>query len=239
MVCWSAAAHLAVFFFLLNFQFPAHFKEAPVYYVDVLNLPVANPQAGTPAVAPGETKTTPAPPQPSPPAPREMTLPTKPAAKLPARQTTPSPKKTETAESEREFADRLSRLEREAAARHEAAALDALRKRAGGRGPAGMPGATGTEAGSDYASYIKSRLEDEFKTTIAYQSKNPEVVMKLIIGQNGRVIRKQITKSSRDSLFEDSVSRAIIKAEKNFRPPPGGSQFEIEVKFSPQGIGKK
>ena len=240
MVGYSAIAHLIVFFLLLNFQFPAHFNEAPVYYVDVLDLPVAHPQAGTPAVAPGETKSAPAPPPPAPPSPREMTLPAKPAAKLPPKQTAPrSPKKTEEAETAQEFEERIARLEREAEARHAAGAVEALRKKGGSKGTVGMPGGTGTEAGSDYASYIKSRLEDEFRTTITFQSKSPEVLIRLTISQNGRVIRQQIIKSSKDKLFEDAVFRAIAKAEKNFRPPPSGNQFDIEVRFSPQGIGKK
>jgi colicin import membrane protein len=231
MVCFSAIIHLFVYFFLLEFHFPAHFKEAPVYYVDILDLPVAHPQAGTPSQG-----TSPSPPSPpAAPVPREMILPAKP----PARQTAAiPPKKPEATETAREFEERIARMEHEAAARHEAAAIEALRKKGATRGPVGMPGATGTEAGSDYASYIKSRLEDEFKSTIAYQSKNPEVYVKLVISPPGRIIRQQIVKSSKDKLFEDSVFRSIVKAERNFRPPPSGNQFEITVKFSPQGIGK-
>ncbi len=164
-----------------------------------------------------------------------MTLPAKPSAKQPI---TAPPKKPEAAETVREFEKRMEQLEHTAAARHEAAALEALRRRGGSRGPVGMPGAKGTEAGSDYASYIKSRLEDEFRSTIAYESKAPEVYVKLVINSFGRIVRQQIVKSSRDKLFEDSVARTIAKAERNFRPPPGGTQFEITVKFSPQGIGK-
>lgn len=239
MVGYSAVVHLIVFIFLLNFSLPTHFKEAPVYYVDLLNLPVASPQAGTPDVAPGATNGTPAPPPPPAPRPREMTLPAKPE-KASGRQTAPTPpKQPDPTETAREFEERIARLEQEAAAGHQAAALEALRKKSGTKGTAGMPGATGSEAGSDYASYIKSRLEDEFKATIAFQTKNPEVLVKLTIGKNGRVIRQQILRSSQDKLFEDSVFRTIIKAEKNFRPPPGGNQFDIEIRFSPQGIGKK
>jgi colicin import membrane protein len=232
MVCYSVIIHLIVYFFLLKFHFPAHFKEAPVYYVDILDLPVANPQAGTPT----EGAKAPVPPQPAPPVPHEMALPAKPPAKQPV---AVPPKKSESAETAREFEERIARMEHEAAARHEAAAIEALRKRGASKGPSGIPGATGTEAGSDYASYIKSRLEDEFKSTIAYQSKNPETYVKLAISPNGRIIRQQIIKSSKDKVFEDSVFRAIAKAEKNFRPPPGGNQVEITVKFSPQGIGKQ
>jgi colicin import membrane protein len=231
MVCCSAVVHLIVYFFLIEFHFSAHFKEAPVYYVDILDLPVANPQAGSPAQAEG----TPTPPPPAVPAKREMIIPAQPPVGL---KPAPPQKKPE-AETAREFEKRIAQMEREAAARNQAAAIEALRKKVAARGPVGIPGGTGTEAGSDYASYIRSRLEDEFKTTIAFQTKNPELLVKLVISQNGRIIRQQIIKSSRDKLFEDSVSRAIAKAEKNFRPPPGGNQFEIEVKFSPQGIGKK
>jgi colicin import membrane protein len=234
--CCSVVLHLTVYFLILNFQFPVRFKEAPVYYVDMVNLPVAHPQAGTP----GTTASLPAPPKPAaPPAPPEMTLPAKPAAKPPARQPAPPPKTTEAPESAREFEERLARLDNEAGARHQAAALEALRKKGAGKGAVGMPGATGNEAGSDYASYIRSRLEDEFKTTIAFQTKNPELLVKLTISQNGRIIRQQIMKSSKDKMFEDSVLRSILKAERNFRPPPSGNQFEIDVRFSPQGIGKK
>lgn len=54
MVCGSALFHLLVGLFLLNFHFSSGFREAPVYYVDLLDLPVAHPQAGTPGA--GKTR---------------------------------------------------------------------------------------------------------------------------------------------------------------------------------------
>ena len=236
MACLSVILHLAAYFLLLEFHFPTRFKEAPVYYVDILNLPVANPQAGSPSA--GKAPASPSPPAPAPP--REMTLLTKKPEKIPARQTTAKPaEQPKPVESTREFEERIARLERDAGARHAASAIEALKNKGAAKGPVGMPGSTGTEAGSDYASYIKSRLEDEFRSTIAYQSKAPDVYVKLVVSPSGRIIRQQIVKSSRDKVFEDSVSRAIAKAERNFRPPPNGRQFEITVKFSPQGIGKQ
>ena len=94
MVCYSAIVHLVVYFFLLEFHFPAHFKEAPVYYVDVLDLPVANPQAGTPS----QGASPPPPPPPAAPAPPEMTLPAK---SPPKKATAAPPKKTDEAETTR------------------------------------------------------------------------------------------------------------------------------------------
>ncbi|HEX8960059.1 MAG TPA: TonB family protein [Geobacteraceae bacterium] len=240
MVCWSAVAHLTVCILLVAFHFPAHFKEAPVYYVDVVNLPVAHPQAGTPSGSPAEPKTSAASPLPAPPASREMTMPAKPAGKVPPRPATvPSPKKAETAESDREFEDRLAKIEQRAAAGHEAAALDALRKRVAGRGAAGMPGATGNEAGSDYASYIQSRLTDAFRSTIAFQSRNPQVTVRITIGRSGRIALVRTERSTGDKVFEDAVARAIAKAEQSFPPPPNREQFEIGFVFRPQGVGKK
>jgi colicin import membrane protein len=232
MVCISAIVHVAVFFLLLEFHFPSRFKEAPVYYVDILDLPVANPQAGTPSRSEHPQQASP----PAPPAPREMTLPAKPAPKKPV---AAPPKKPEPTESAEEFNKRMAALENKAAARRIDDAIKALQSKGASKGPVGMPGATGTEAGSDYASYIRSRLEDAFRETIAFQSKKPEVFVKLTISQTGRIIRQQTVKSTRDRIFEDSVARAIGLAEQHFRPPPSGKPFEITVKFSPQGIGKQ
>jgi colicin import membrane protein len=171
-----------------------------------------------------------------------MTLPATPPAKTKpsAAPTKVKPQKT-TPEAAKEFEERLARLEREAEARHEAAALDALKKRVagGGKAPVGMPGATGKEAGSDYGSYIQSRLRDAFKTTIASQSKNPEVVVRLTIDRSGRISRSRLERSTGDKVFEDAVMRAIAKAEQNFPPPPRGEEFEQGFIFKPQGVGKK
>ena len=102
-----------------------------------------------------------------------------------------------------------------------------------------MPGGTGKEAGSDYASYIQSRLRDAFKTTIAYASKAPEVVLRLSIDRTGHVTKSRIERSNGDALFEDAVLKAVSKAEKSFPPPPGGGEFEQGFIFKPQGVAKK
>lgn len=230
MVGVSAVIHVAVFLLLTGFHLSPRFTAAPVYYVDILDLPVANPQAGRSA---GNETPLPSP-QPAQPVLREMTLPAKPHPKQP-----PVPAKPEPTRTARDVEERIARLENEAAARHQAAAIDALRKKGTARAPAGMPGATGTEAGSDYASYIKSRLEDEFRTTISFQSRNPEVIVRLVISRQGRVVRQQVIRSSGDRIFEDAVTRTIMKAERNFVPPPTDREFEITVKFSPRGIGKQ
>lgn len=240
MVCWSAIAHLIFYSFLLLFHFPAYPKEAPVYYVDLLNLPVASPQAGSPGEPQGAPAPPgPAPPQPAAPKPRQMTLPSKQPERAPTRQAeTIAAKRPDAAQAARELDERIARLERDAAARHADAAMEAMRKRGVGAGRVGMPGATGTEAGSDYASYIQSRLKDAFVTTIAFQGKNPEVAVRITIGKTGRISKVRLERSTGDKVFEAAVFRAIAKAEQSFPPPPKGEEFENGFVFRPQGVGK-
>lgn len=234
----SVILHLSLFAVVLRYRFPPPApKEAPVYYVDVVNLPVAAPQAGSPTVAAG------APPKPLPPSPlkQEMALPRTPSpAKAPAEKR-PSPSPAE--ESGREFEERLSKLQRDIDERRQESALDALRRKVTGSARApeqpGMPGGTGAQAGSDYASYIQSRLRDAFRSTIAHQTKAPEVVLRLTIDAGGRVVRQRLERSTGDRIFEESVQKAITIAAKNFPPPPGANEFETGFIFRPQGVGKK
>jgi colicin import membrane protein len=245
MVACSAAIHLALYFFLVTFHFsPRLFTDAPVYYVDVVNLPVADPQAGAPS-PPGSVPPVPAP------ARQEMTLPEKAprkAGQKPAKLSKPQPAKPaerkavapgETAE---QFEERVAKLERQVESQHQSAAMDALRKKLAGAGKgeqAGMPGGKGTEKGSDYASYVRSRLTDAFRSTIAYQTKNPEVVVRLTIDRTGRLAGQQVERSTKDRMFEEAVSKAIAMAEKSFPPPPGGERQEYSIRFTPEGVRNK
>ncbi|AJE04735.1 energy transducer TonB [Geobacter pickeringii] len=234
----SLILHAVLFSVVLFARFPSpSLPEAPVYYVDVVNLPVASPRAGSPTVAGGSAPETPPPAPPKP----EMALPRKP---VPTKGTLPGKQKPPPSEeSGREFEQRLAKLQKAADERHEEDVLAAMRKKMAGSArsaeQAGMPGATGTQAGSDYASYIQSRLRDAFRGTIAYQTKSPEVVVRLTIDAGGHIARQRIERTSGDRIFEESVSKAIARAEKTFSPPPGGGEFEYGFIFRPQGVGKK
>lgn len=233
----SLGIHLVLFYLLAAFHLTlAPLKEEPVYYVDITNLPVANPRQGAPT------------PGPAPAAPQE------PAAQPEMRQPAPLPPKNipKTAadtgkpaakaapDAGREFEERMKKMAGDAEARHAASAMDAIRKKSaagGGKGPQGMPTGTGTETGSSYAAYIQSRLADAFRETIAYQSGTPETAVRLTIDGNGRLIGQKIERSSKDPLFDNAVRRAITKAEANFPPPPDGKRFDVGFVFRPQGVG--
>ena len=206
------------------------------YYVDVVNLPVANPQAGTPSMAPKS-----APPMP-PPTQHEMKLPPVSPLKPAKPQTAQNVKKEQPAvkeETREQFAERLRKMQNKVEGKHLGDALSDLRQRAEKDSRAGMPGAKGVESGSDYASYIQSRLRDAFNTTISYQSAKPEMVGRLRINRYGKIIGYTVERSSRDKQFEASVTRAIDMAGENFPPPPGGRDFEHGYIFRPEGVGKK
>lgn len=233
----SCAVHASLAAFVLLYRFsPPPPLEAPVYYVDVVNLPVASPQAGSSVTGGSPLPATP----PPPPKPAEMALPAK---HTPPKATTPKSTPARESDSSQAFEERMAKLQREIDERRQEAALDALRRKTAGSGRqperVGTPGGTGKEAGSDYASYIQSRLTDAFQATIAHQSKAPEVVIRLTIDATGHIIRKRIERSSGDRIFEESVHKAIARAEKTFVPPPAGGEFEYGFIFRPQGVGKK
>ena len=242
MVMLSIIVHLLLFLLLVRLSALQWRRavSAPVYYVDLVNLPVAHPRPEMPATA-GNNRQAPVA---APTVKEAMKLPAK-AEKVAKLKLPPlkSPPPRLGAESDREFQERLARLQRQTEERHEASALEALRQKVAitgkGAGQGGSPAATGSEAGSDYPSYIQSRLKDAFVNTIAFQSKAPEVLVRISIARSGRLAGYRIERSSGDPLFEAAVARAITKAEKTFPPPPDGKGFEQSYLFRPQGVGKK
>jgi colicin import membrane protein len=234
----STVIHLAVFLLLLWWGqlFPPIMAVQETYYVDVVNLPVVNPRAGSPTQKGNDAEALPPPPAPEPPL--SMPSPPQPNARRRAA-TTGKAEKRETS-SDASFAERMAKLENKAASQQEEAALEQLRKRlrTPGSGKAGMPAGSGSETGSDYTAYVFSRLKDAFYQTISYTSKNPEVDIRLYIDTDGKVIRQKIEKSSGDQTFELAVLRAIEKAGDKLVPPPNHKVFEGAFIFKPQGISR-
>jgi TonB family protein len=233
----SAVIHLAVFLLLAWYGrlMPLQTPIQETYYVDVVNLPTANPQSGASAQKPAESEAPPPPPVLTPPA---MALPpsviSPKAVSKPAM--VPVPQKSEA--SDTAFAERMAKLERSAEARREEAVFDKLRSKlkTGGSSKVGMPGAGGAEAGSRYGDYIKSRLEDALKVTSSYSTKNPEVVVRLTIAPDGRLSGVKIERSSGDATFELAVRRAIDLASAKFTAPPGRNVYENGFVFKPKSI---
>ena len=170
----STVIHLAVFLLLLWWGqlFPPTMAVQETYYVDVVNLPVANPRAGSPTQKGNDAEAPPPPPAPEPPL--SMPSPSQPSPK--GRAATAGKAEKRETPSDAAFAERMAKLESTAASQQEEATLEQLRKRlkTTGSGRAGMPAGSGSEAGSDYTAYVQSRLKDALNQTNDYDQQQPD-----------------------------------------------------------------
>ena len=227
----SVAFHAAAFAFLVWWQqlIPDLGPVQTTYYVDVVNLPVADPRAGSPTETGNEKM--PAPPAPTPPA---MAVPKAPTKTAPGKKPTTAPT-TESAA----FQERMAKLEGKVDAQRQTAAFEALRKKVAARGRVGMPKGTGTESGSDYTAYLHSRLKDAFGKTLTNKPANNQFVMvRLIIDSDGRIVSR-FDRSSGDKSLELAVTRAITLAEQTIVPPPSKTMYEGAFVFKPQGVTQR
>ncbi|HIJ95484.1 MAG TPA: TonB C-terminal domain-containing protein [Desulfuromonadales bacterium] len=237
----SAIIHLAVFLLVAWYGklFPMDSPVQETYYVDVVNLPVASPQEGTALQSGSQTEQAAVLPPP-PPAPSPMPLPLPlPKAAIPAKKPA-SKTSTDSVGNDSTLAERMAQLQRNQEARQEEAVLDRLRAKvkSAGIGRVGMPNAHGSQAGSDYTAYLQSRLKDAFRETISFSSKNPEMIVRLFIDSDGKLMRRVTERSSGDKAFELSVQRAIDIASEKFPAPPDKRTFESIFVFKPQGISQ-
>lgn len=232
----SAVIHVAVFLLVAWWGelFPLQMSIQETYYVDVVNLPVANPRQGDAGQKNSESASTPLP---APASPMKEPVPAKNVPKAGAKKTkTALP--AEPAETESAFAERMAKLEGKAEAQQYEERLKRLssKRKAAGVAKSGTPASGGTDAGSNYADFVKSRLEDALKLTSYYTTKRPEVAVRLTISAEGRLIRMKIERSSGDAAFELAVRRAIDLASEKFTAPPTHTVFENGFVFKPKGI---
>lgn len=230
----SAVIHVAVFLLLAwgGQLFPRQLVVQETYYVDVVNLPVTHPRSGESSEKSGQSRSAPPLAAPVPMVVPPVSRTASKASAKPLRQAS-----VDSAETESAFTERLARLESISEARHEENVIDKLRSKIKTGVPKpGAPGAGGVEAGSRYADYIKSRLEDALKVTSSYTTKNPEVSVRLTISGEGRLSRIKVERSSGDAAFELAVRRAIDLASEKFTAPPNHAVFENGFVFKPKGI---
>ncbi len=235
----SLTLHLLTIVALSNNYFSRYrLQEATPYYVDLVSLPTSDPApAGGGAAAPSA-------PLPAAPA-NTPAAPHKPVMALPVKQSHPSPSKAPPAPDQnrreqeaREFSEKMSRLERNADARHQSDALTAIQKKLADKKGAGSAPTNGINVGSDYGAYIQSRLKDALSTTIAFQSKQPEAAVHIFIDRTGKLSKYVMVRPSTDKLFNNSVIRAIERAKEDFPPVPSGKGFDKLYVFSPQEVQK-
>jgi len=181
-------AMLAMAFFWWQQFLPEMGPVQTTYYVDVVNLPVADPRSGSPVQAEDDADVAP-PPPPEPPA-----TPAMPALEPKSRPVARQP--ATNSETSTAFEQRMAKLQAVADARRQAQRIEELRSKVTGSGRSGMPRGTGSEAGSDYTAYLHSRLKDAFRETISYSTKAPFVAVRLTIDTNGRLVRMNMEKAA-------------------------------------------
>ncbi len=233
----SLSLHILLFFLLMNAPlFRSTLHEATPYYVDLVTLPAPDPSPDAAASAPTSRKELTAPPSPKPAQKPAVVIPDKIVAK-PSQPQADAALSEKTARQEaRDFAERLAKLEHSSESRHKSAAIESLKKKVTPSLNSVNSSGSGSISGSDYASYIQSRLKDSFATTIVYRTRNPESSVHIYIDRQGKLIRSAMITPSKDKLFNDSIMRAIEKAKSDFPPPPNGKDFDKLYLFSPQEV---
>jgi colicin import membrane protein len=109
-------------------------------------------------------------------------------------------------------------------------------RRTGGRMPLGS---SGTGKGIQlYQIEIETAIKDNWSFPVALlnvrKDKTPEAVILLTVRSDGKIVKARFKKKSRDSLFNDSVLKAIERSDPLPKFPPGykKSSDEVEIRFS-------
>jgi colicin import membrane protein len=230
----SAFLHLAVFLLLLSWNnlFPVSMTPKATYYVDIVNLPVASPRQGSSSQ---KMAVPPIVPPPQPASISRMALP--PST---TKNTKPAPSATgKTASDADDFDKRMSKLQNVAESRQQEDNIERMRRKFNHEASekTGASAGVGTQAGSDYLSYITSRLSDVFSEP-PNTAKQVFAEVKIRINAAGKLELMEITKSSGNPAFDNYAKRSVYEAEKDFPPPPKG-KFEFTFRFRPQGVTRK
>ncbi len=242
----SLGVHLAVVLLFSGVLLPRFQRDLrPVYHVDLVNLPVKNPQAGRPDAGPKPEKApvkqaAPEPAKAPPPAPAkvepkpEVVKVAKPVAppKKPATQAKPAPKqpsydKTLSAIEDLRRRQEIEDLKRQLA---QLGAKD-TRKPADSNAPVGMPEGKGSEAGTSYDAWLHEYLKQAW-TLSKYQvaRRDLEATVRLMFDAQGNLKDYTFVEKSGEERFDDSIRKAILQLKK--LPNPPGSRMEKEVVFN-------
>lgn len=251
----SIGVHLAVVLLFSGVLLPRFQRDLrPVYHVDLVNLPVMNPQAGRadarpePAKAPAK----PAAPEPvkaAPPAappkpaakPEAVKLakpePAKPAAVQPKKPTAvakPAPKEPTYEKETLSAIDDLRRRQEIERLKQDLAQLGAAkdtRQATVPHAPVGMQDGKGTEVGIAYDAWLHEFLKQAW-TLSRYQvaRRDLQATVRLTFDAQGNLLDYTFVKKSAEERFDDSVRKAILQLKK--LPTPPGSRMEKDIVFN-------
>ncbi len=236
LVLLSFALHLSLVLVLSGLHLPRRPPpRAPVYFVDLLNRPVARPQAGRPDARPATLKTpakvAPAKPTPLPSPPPVKTAPLKtvaakpppPAKEPPAKE--PPAKEPPAASDYRQTEETIDLMRKLA----QVAAKDT--RQAPAATPVGMPEGQGDQAGVDQLTWLKAFFKASWSLS-KYQvtRRDLETRVEVRYSPEGLLLDYRILESSGDRTFDDSVKGAILKEQQ--LPFAPGRRITEEIVFN-------
>jgi len=218
--------------------------KPPVYRVNLVNKPVKHPRAGRPEAVPSKPKTKPKPkPKPAPVKPKPLPskpqpVPKKPAPKpVPKPAPKPKPKPAVSEAQENLLQRRLEQLRREqerkarieelkAAALAESQKLESPIENA----PLGMPEGKGDEAGPGAIAFVKEFIQQQWSLSRYQVSGNPQAEVLLVYSADGTLLHYRFLDKSGNTIFDDSLVRAITRSKQLPQPLP--EDMELQIVFN-------
>lgn len=227
----SFGLHLLVFLVFSGLILPRFASDRrPVYYVDLVNLPVEKPQAGRPDAAPKKSVKKAAPKKSSPVV--KKSTPVTVSQKAPPR----------TGPSDSEIAARIEEMQQKQEKRAEIdnlkkklaalAAQDTRGEAAAPDAPIGMPEGTGDQVGPSYLAWLQAYLKQQWALS-EYQVTRLDLQaeVRIVYDGEGRMLDFKFLEKSGDRIFDDSVKTAILKSRELPKPPPV-PRWEVDVVFN-------
>ena len=227
----SFGLHIVLFLIFSGIILPRFSSDRkPVYYVDLVNLPVNKPQAGRPDAAPKKSVK-------------------KKAAKKTATQVKKSSsvsvsrkKVTQSGPSDSDIAAKIASMQKKKQSRAE---IDALKKKlaalavqdsrgedAAPDAPIGMPDGTGDEVGPSHIAWLQAYLKQQWALS-EYQVTRLDLVAVVFIeySRTGKMTDFRFLEKSGDRFFDESVKTAVLKSQQLPQPPPI-PVWQVEVEFN-------
>jgi len=241
----SVAVHLLVVLLFAGVLLPhMQTEHKPVYVVDLVNLPVARPQAGRPDARPAPPKPAPRPeapvktaaptPKPAPkpePKPQPKAAP-KPVPK-PAAKPAPKPQPKADYQDTLSAIDKLKRQQEIDNLKQSLAALQSqdTRQRPAVKAPLGEEKGSGDQAGVGYQLWLQNYYKQAWSLSKYQVSRlDLETVVTVSFDARGYLKNYKIDKSSKDERFDASVTAAVRSLER--LPAEPGSPVVETVKFN-------
>lgn len=195
--------------------------------VKKVTLPAAEPKK----VKPEPKKATPAPAPQPPPAPAPVVQPKQPmlsTAEIENLYQQDTQERIDAMRQERTSRTRIEQLKQQLAADTQTQSPTTVVA----TGQVGSIGGTGTQAGVDFTERIKGYLMENWTLPLTHWKKELYSVVELRFDPQGRRRGFRVIRASGDSLFDQSVEKAVTKLDK--LPNPPGKELSLSVKFDPK-----